>query len=260
MCNTAAMLDTWLPSDAPCSSVRTETGTIATSGWAGSRSRSRSQARNMPAHVARTTSFTVQSKAVLMVRASASDVDPKAKRRCWPMRWLNTVRGACVRSWLSSAGTRSRTRGPPLPRRRPLTVWRMARRCTPSSFAGRWTVAARPRVSISACDGTRSGRHGVAGIGWLTGSGVSCIVANASCVPDAPSIAQWCVFEYRANLRPSSTPSMRYTSHSGRDRSSGRAARRDTTCSSWRSVPGAGTAMKRSWNSRSNAGSSIQYG
>ena len=41
-------------------------------------------------------------------------------------------------------------------------------------------------------------------------------------------------------MRPSSTPSIRYTSHSGRDRSSGRAAMRDTTCSSWRSVPGAG--------------------
>ena len=145
--------------------TRTETGTMATSGWAGSRSRSSSQARNMAAHVASTTSFTVQSKAVLIVRASASEVDPNAKRRCCPMRWLNTVRGACVRSWLSNAGTRSLTRGPPLPRRSPLTVWRMARRCTPISFAGRWAVAARPRVNISAWEGTRSGRHGVAGIG-----------------------------------------------------------------------------------------------
>jgi len=64
----------------------------------------------------------------------------------------------------------------------------------------------------------------------------------------------------RANLRPSSTPSMRYTSHSARARSSGREAMRETTCSSWRSVPGAGTARNRSWYSRSKFGSSTQYG
>ena len=40
-------------------------------------------------------------------------------------------------------------------------VSRMARRWTRSSLAGRCAVAAIPRASISACEGTRSGRHGV---------------------------------------------------------------------------------------------------
>ena len=93
------MNDTWLPSVPACSSVRTETGTAAINGCAGSTSRACSQSRSIPEHNARTTSFTVQSNAVLIVRSSsASDVDPNAQRRCGPIRWLNTVRGACMRS------------------------------------------------------------------------------------------------------------------------------------------------------------------
>ena len=163
----------------------------------------------MPPHNARTTSFTVHPEAFLIACASASGVEPKANRRCWLICWLNTVRGAWLRSWLSIAGTRSRMRGPPLARRNVLTVWLSARRCTPTRRIGRWTVALSPRASISAWDGTRSGCHRFAGAGWLTGSGVVCIEARTICVPLAPSIAAWWVLEYTANLLPPSTPSIR---------------------------------------------------
>ena len=59
---------------------------------------------------------------------------------------------------------------------------------------------------------------------------------------------------------PPSTPSITYSSHSGRDRSSGRAWIRQTTSASCCGVPGAGTAWWRTWKSMSKSGSSIQYG
>ena len=114
VCSTAAIPDTWLPATVAVASVRTETGTMAISGCAGSSPRAPSHSRSMPPHSASTTSLTVHPAAFLIACASASDVEPNANRRCWLMRWLKTVRGAWLRSWLSIAGTRSRMRGPPL--------------------------------------------------------------------------------------------------------------------------------------------------
>ena len=195
VCSTAAIPDTWLPATLAVASVRTETGTMAISGCAGSSPRAPSHSRSMPPHSASTTSFTVHPAAFLIACASASGVEPKANRRCWLICWLKTVRGAWLRSWLSIAGTRSRMRGPPLVRRKLLTVCVSARCCTPTRRIGRCTVALSPRASISAWLGTRSGRQRLAGAGWLTGSGVVCIEASAIWVPLAPSIAQWWVLE-----------------------------------------------------------------
>ena len=81
--------------------------------------------------------------------------------------------------------------------------------------------------------------------------------------PETPSTAAWCTFEKMANDpggRPStlSNPSITYASHEGRERSSGRASSRATWMHSCRQSPGFGSAMCRTWNSRSQSGSSIQ--
>ena len=68
-------------------------------------------------------------------------------------------------SWRISPDGPKVERGAPLLGRKPLTTCRTARRWTPTSLIGRCAVAPSPRASISACEGTRSGRQGVAGIG-----------------------------------------------------------------------------------------------
>ena len=60
--------------------------------------------------------------------------------------------------------------------------------------------------------------------------------------PDAPSIVAWWILVSWAIILPPSTPSMTYSSQSGRLRSSGRAMIRDTTSPSCSGVPGGGTA------------------
>src|SRR3954468_8646289 len=56
------------------------------------------------------------------------------------------------------------------------------------------------------------------------------------------------------------SPVIRYSSHNGRLRSSGRACRAATCSASWASLPGEGSARERTWNSMSKSGSSTQYG
>ena len=77
--------------------------------------------------------------------------------------------------------------------------------------------------------------------------------------PDMPSTAAWWILVSSA-MQPSVRPWIRYTSHSGRDRSSGRAKMRATCSASFASVGGGGSASSRTWYSRSKSGSSIQYG
>ena len=62
-------------------------------------------------------------------------------------------------------------------------------------------------------------------------------MAASISAPDAPSIVAWCIFVSWA-MRPPSTPSITYSSHSGRDRSSGRATMRATTSASCSAVAG----------------------
>ena len=80
-----------------------------------------------------------------------------------------------------------------------------------------------------------------------------------------PSIAAWWIFVMIAKLpagspATSSSPSMTYISHNGLLRSSGRECSRATWMQNCRQSPGRGSAMCRTWYSRSKSGSSIQYG
>ncbi len=71
--------------------------------------------------------------------------------------------------------------------------------------------------------------------------------------PDMPSIIAWCILVRIAQRSPAS-PWIRYSSHSGRERSRWREAIR-VTCSARRlSSPGSGRASSRRWYSRSKLG------
>ena len=83
--------------------------------------------------------------------------------------------------------------------------------------------------------------------------------SSDSCTPPSPSVIVWCIFSIRA-ARPPSRPSTITNCHSGRVRSNGSAVISVARSSSWRSVPGLGSAMRRTWWSRSKSGSSTQTG
>ena len=76
------IVETRLPNVPACSSVRTDTGIIATSGSFGSSSRSSSQSRTAVAHSATTTSLTVMPSSFLSRLTVSSESEPNAKRRC----------------------------------------------------------------------------------------------------------------------------------------------------------------------------------
>ena len=61
-----------------------------------------------------------------------------------------------------------------------------------------------------------------------------------------PSTIAWWVLVSTA-VRPCASPSTRYISHSGREWSSGRDISRPTSSVSWSSVPGRGSAERRTW-------------
>ena len=86
-----------------------------------------------------------------------------------------------------------------------------------------------------------SGCHGTGSGFGLPPRSTSSRAASIS-VPDAPSIVAWWTLVNVAAIRPPSTPSITYSSHSGRDRSSGRAWMRLITSLSCCGVPGGGTA------------------
>ena len=75
--------------------------------------------------------------------------------------------------------------------------------------------------------------------------------------PDRPSTSEWWIFvSIAARFAP--RPWIRYTSQSGRERSSGRATMRATCSASFSSLPGGDSASSRTWKSRSKSGSSTQ--
>jgi len=67
------IIETRLPNEPICSSVRTDTGTIATSGSRGSSSRSCSHSRSDPAHIATTASLTVTPASFLIALTVSSE-------------------------------------------------------------------------------------------------------------------------------------------------------------------------------------------
>ena len=124
-------------------------------------------------------------------------------------------------------------------------------------------IDARPYSSST--DGSFSGIHGVAGGGGSTTSADCEWMALIISTPDLPSIAAW--WTLSTNAKPPlgmpstlSRPSMTYSSQSGFERSSGRACSRAAWMQNCRQSPGFGSAMWRTWYSRSNSESSTQYG
>ena len=116
-----------------------------------------------------------------------------------------------------------------------------------------------PRPSISSSPGTRSPALPPSAGGISRPSGLGSSSTARISLPDTPSTTEWWTLVSSAT-RPPCRPWIRYSSHSGRVRSSGRAKIRATVSASWRSSPGGGTAESRMWKSRSKSGSSIQYG
>src|SRR3954454_9258852 len=138
------IIETRLPNVPCCSSVRTDMGTIATSGSAGSASPASSHRGTAPAHSATTTSLTVSPSAPLSALTASSESCPNAKRRCAEIGPLNAVRGG-------RAVVASRTAGsvPPIAlRTRPTareTVGPPGRALTPGSSVTFGSVRQRRR-------------------------------------------------------------------------------------------------------------------
>ena len=126
------------------------------------------------------------------------------------------------------------------------------------------TLCTAARASSDSDPGGDSGNHGSGGSGCGGTGEVSCSSVAISAPPFA-SIAAWWILVRIAKLsggrsRKVSSPSTRYSSHSGRDMSSGRAWMREAWMQNWRQSPGFGSATWRTWYSRSKRSSSIQYG
>ena len=69
----------------------------------------------------------------------------------------------------------------------------------------------------------------------------------------------WCIFDTSAALLPRK-PSTTTNCQSGRVRSNGSSVISVAVSSSWRIEPGLGRAMRRTWTSMSNSGSSAHVG
>ena len=105
---TAESIDTRLVQRSVSSPVRTETGTRATSGSAGSAPRRSRKVRSPPVQAAMTTSLRVTPNADFTCLTTSSDVDRMASFRCGVMGPLNGVRGGRT---LGTAGGASGSSG-----------------------------------------------------------------------------------------------------------------------------------------------------
>ena len=113
-----------------------------------------------------------------------------------------------------------------------------------TTAVGRRTVSATAPATSSTQDGSGVGRQ-VSG-GRSRGSGLVSRMTWPMSTAPIPSTIAWWVLVMIAN-RSSESPSTRYISHSGRDRSSGRLCTRATSSASCASVPGRGSADRRTW-------------
>ena len=232
-------------------SVRTETGTMATSGPDRSSPRSSNQRRSAPAHRARTTSFTFTSWWALMALTAGSDErgrgeDPLTGERSVDRR----LRGGERR------GRRARARQAPPARERRRCVRRVAfiMRMGEDSERGRG-VGQHLGVGRDRCRASTPPRAA----GPRRPPGTRSRVATVISLPDAPSMAAWWTL-LRTATWPPATPSISHISHRGRLRSSGMAFRWAASSASSRGPPGAGTATWRRCQSMSKSGSSIHSG
>ena len=123
------------------------------------------------------------------------------------------------------------------------TSTRPVRTVSTTAFGERAISLTAPATS-STDDGSRRGRQ-LSG-GTSRGSGLASRMTCPMSTAAAPSTIAWWVL-VRIAKRSSSRPSTRYISHSGRARSSGRLMIRATRSWSWSSVPGRGSAERRTW-------------
>ena len=104
-----------------------------------------------------------------------------------------------------------------------------------------------PNSRTSGGSGRASAGSGTSGRTPVGSVSSSAVITSA---PVTSSIAAMCILAYSAT-RPSASPSMTHSSHSGRERSSGMAWAWATRSASSREPPGAATACRRRWNSKS---------
>ena len=103
-------------------------------------------------------------------------------------------------------------------------------------------------VTSSSSVGSRPGAHGSGSAPTSSSKRV-----DSNDVPETPSTMQWCDFDTSAQ-RPSASPSIIHSSHSGFSRSRAWASTRAPSSLSSLSPPGDGTAVRRRWNPRSKCG------
>ena len=121
---------------------------------------------------------------------------------------------------------------------------RTAARAASTALPGRATAS--PTASRTSFHGGGSGRAVQVSTGSSRPSGVSSRTTWPMSIDAIPSTMAWWVLAMIAT-RPPERPSTRYISHSGRVWSRGRDIRRATSSLSARSVPGAGSAERRTW-------------
>ena len=203
-----------------------------------------SQARSAPVMVARMTSLTVppctrRTRAVVLERGLHGR-EPALLGQRRAERRLR--RGAPART-----APRPRSSDAAADR-----AGRAQRRCSALPRSGRQRRAAGGARSRATASATSAGVRGAGSRPPVVVDGARAAPASTSrmtwprSIVDTPSTRTWCDFDRIAN-RPSSTPSMRYTSHSGRLRSSWRDMIRAVRSRSWSIEPGRGSAERRTW-------------
>ena len=229
----AMMLDTRLVHTSVSSPVRMLTGTIARSGLSGSASCLIRYSRSAPVQMAMTTSLRVPPVAFFSTFRFSSDVPRIAKRRCAVIGLFHGVAGAGVSGRVMSRSLSGTvlvlgptrfliaSRAAPAARLTLLTPsvsarLRTIRNCSRTPFTGLTTrlcsVCCSSALWLGGCSPSHSTASGVGVVGSVSVSMLSRMT------PAAPSIVAWCVLVSMAQ-RPSPSPSMTYTSHSGRVRS-----------------------------------------
>jgi len=205
-----------------------------------------------PLHIARTTSLIVVPLARPTPRIRSIGQSSAANRRDPVIRWLKIVRGANsdtaeVSLRIPRDSVRTSAPGSPAASALMPRAVRNALTGTPSRRSSASPLGDSPRA------GAGPAAHG-GGMSLRDGSVDS--VAWVSRIDEMPSTSAWCILVYIAT-RPSRRPSMTCASHSGRSRASRVPCSREHSSRSSRTRPGFGSALCRTWYSRSNSSSLV---
>ena len=208
-------------------------GSCATRLRSGSASRRTRYVRNAALHNVITTSFVETPKCARTACTSCRATEPRANARRAVSRPLNGLEGA-------SNGRSVALRPPESANRTSFgvassasTPKRAARTGVVATATAASAIAVHRLASSPTTSCARSGRSSGA-------SGVRSKMTEANAAPWSPSMHAWCTFSSRAR-RPARRPSMRQSSQSGRDRSSGRPKISPTVRLTSRSPPGGST-------------------